>query len=49
VWETATGKERLRLAGHNAKIDAVDCARDGRLVASASSDGKVIVWDIKGR
>ena len=49
LWEAMTGQERLRLKGHDAKSMPSPARPDGRTAASASSNGKVIIWDITGR
>jgi WD40 repeat protein len=44
LWETATGKERYHAARGNA-VQALAFSPDGRLVALANQEGKVLVLD----
>lgn len=49
LWETATGRERMRLAGHLAG-DVRLCFRpDGRVLISGGDDTQVFLWDLTGR
>src|SRR4051794_14666044 len=47
VWEVPTGKEALRLLGHEADVTCVVWL-DGKHVASGSGDGTVRVWAAAG-
>jgi WD40 repeat protein len=45
LWEVRTGKERRRMEGHLGPLTGLALSRDGRLLASASSDRTVLVWN----
>jgi hypothetical protein len=45
LWETATGKERRRLDGHQGAVRSVALSADGTRLASASDDTTALVWD----
>jgi WD40 repeat protein len=50
--ETATGKVRRNMAGHQADVMALVVSPDGSLLASGSNDQTVLIWDLwssKGR
>jgi WD40 repeat protein len=49
VWvlDAATGKELLRLTGHESTAVAVAYSRDGTLIAPTGLDRTVRVWDAK--
>jgi WD40 repeat protein len=48
VWELATGKLRHRYAGHRGPVACLDYSQDGKLLASASADTTVLLWDQAG-
>ncbi len=44
-WDVLRGKEILRLKGHKRQINGVAIAPAGQLLATASDDGGVRLWD----
>jgi outer membrane protein assembly factor BamB len=48
VYELATGTKRWHFTGHRGLIYDLAFSRDGELLASASRDTTVLVWDLTG-
>lgn len=44
-WDVQTGKEVRKLAGLEETIRSLATSPDGKLIAAASKDGKVCLWD----
>jgi sugar lactone lactonase YvrE len=45
LWDTASGTEVGRLAGHQGSIDALEFGPDGRTLTTGSRDTTGLVWD----
>jgi WD40 repeat protein len=45
MWDTATGKVKHKLAGHNKTVRDVAFAPDGRRLATVGDDGIGLVWN----
>ena len=49
LWDVATGTEIGALKGHGKGVTQVAFSRDGRLLASSSSDNTIRIWDVAAR
>ena len=47
LWEVETGKHIVTFWGHTTDVQAVAFAPNNELLASASFDGSIILWDLK--
>ena len=46
LWDVATGREIGALKGHGKGVTQVAFSRDGRLLASSSTDNTIRIWDV---
>jgi uncharacterized caspase-like protein len=46
LWDVSTGQEIGALKGHGKGVTSVAFSRDGRLLASGSSDNTIKIWDV---
>jgi uncharacterized caspase-like protein len=49
LWDVATGREIGALKGHGKGVTQVAFSRDGRLLASSSTDNTIRIWDVAAR
>lgn len=51
LWDLSTSKTKLNLQGHSTVITAMSIFRSNSplILASASSDGKIKLWDFKSK
>jgi WD40 repeat protein/uncharacterized caspase-like protein len=49
LWDVATGQEIGALKGHGKGVTHVAFSRDGRFLASSSSDNTIKIWDLAAR
>ena len=45
LWDVETGKDLGTLSGHTEPIETLVFSRDGKMLASGSDDGTVLLWD----
>jgi TPR repeat protein len=46
IWDSATGKELMRLSGHTNRLETADFSPDGRRAVTAGDDNTARVWDV---
>ena len=49
LWDTTTGQQIGELKGHGKGVTQVAFSRDGRFLASSSSDNTIKIWDVASR
>ena len=47
LWEVATGENIHTFWGHTSDVQNLAFSKDGELLASASYDGTIMLWDMK--
>lgn len=47
VYRSNDGYELTQMQGHEGKISSICLSNDGKLIATASDDKKIIIWDIE--
>lgn len=47
IWEVATGENIHTFWGHTTDVQDLDFSPDGKLLASCSYDGTILLWDMK--
>src|SRR5690606_9589391 len=46
LWDSASGRERVVLRGHNGEVWRVCFSQDGNRIVTASHDGSARVWEV---
>ena len=47
IWETASGKSRRTLKGHDLTVTSLAFAPDGSVLAVGSGNASVVLWDAR--
>ena len=47
IWDVATGKEILKLVGHETRVNCATYSSDGDLIVTGANDGTIRIWDAK--
>jgi len=45
IWDPKTGSEVRTLTGVPGEVNGIDFSSDSRFIASANSDGSIVIWD----
>ena len=45
LWDVKTGRSLGTLSGHTEQIETLMFSHDGKMLASGSDDGTVLLWD----
>jgi len=45
IWDPKTGSEIRTLTGVPGEVNGIDFSSDSRFIASANSDGSIVIWD----
>src|SRR5437016_6883540 len=48
-WDTASGQQIGAIKGHGKGVTSVAFSRDGKLIASSSTDNTIRIWDVASR
>ncbi|KAJ6144141.1 hypothetical protein N7470_008036 [Penicillium chermesinum] len=46
MWAVTTGNAVRMFTGHTGNITALECSRDGKILASADDQGSIFLWDL---
>ena len=46
IWNPYTGERLKTLSGHSGGIYSIAFSPDGKILASGSSDGTILLWDV---
>jgi WD40 repeat protein/uncharacterized caspase-like protein len=49
LWDVATGQEIAAIKGHGRAVTKVAFSRDGKMLATGSSDNSIKIWDLATR
>jgi transcription initiation factor TFIID subunit 5 len=46
MWAITTGNAVRMFSGHTGNVTAMECSRDGKILASADDAGSIFLWDL---
>ena len=47
IWDTASGRSRRTLKGHDQTVTSLAFSPDGSLIASAGGNASVVLWEVR--